>query len=129
MLIPDLPVLKVSSHDTCNPKYSYNDLINMDMYDLNCSILGPSSCSSCSLCVVRFMLFVLPALQADEERNYHIFYQLCASANQPEFKNLRLSKLHEPPHLPFNYTRKKTIKHELDNCFLVKISLFVDIFS
>uniref|UniRef100_A0A803SSY7 Myosin VA n=1 Tax=Anolis carolinensis TaxID=28377 RepID=A0A803SSY7_ANOCA len=28
--------------------------------------------------------------QADEERNYHIFYQLCASAAVPEFKTLRL---------------------------------------
>uniref|UniRef100_A0A8C7SAH7 Myosin VAa n=1 Tax=Oncorhynchus mykiss TaxID=8022 RepID=A0A8C7SAH7_ONCMY len=28
--------------------------------------------------------------QADEERNYHIFYQLCASSHLPEFKNLKL---------------------------------------
>uniref|UniRef100_A0A670ZDA6 Myosin VA n=1 Tax=Pseudonaja textilis TaxID=8673 RepID=A0A670ZDA6_PSETE len=28
--------------------------------------------------------------QAEEERNYHIFYQLCASAALPEFKALRL---------------------------------------
>ncbi|KAI1904367.1 hypothetical protein AGOR_G00004920 [Albula goreensis] len=28
--------------------------------------------------------------QADEERNYHIFYQLCASADLPEFKFLKL---------------------------------------
>ncbi|XP_066557467.1 unconventional myosin-Va [Amia ocellicauda] len=28
--------------------------------------------------------------QADEERNYHIFYQLCASAHLPEFKALKL---------------------------------------
>ncbi|XP_023188460.1 unconventional myosin-Va isoform X3 [Xiphophorus maculatus] len=39
--------------------------------------------------------------QADEERNYHIFYQLCASANQPEFKNLRLSTAND-----FLYTRQ-----------------------
>ncbi|XP_036399234.1 unconventional myosin-Va-like isoform X1 [Megalops cyprinoides] len=30
--------------------------------------------------------------QADEERNYHIFYQLCASSHLPEFKALHLGK-------------------------------------
>uniref|UniRef100_A0A8C7U2B9 Myosin VB n=1 Tax=Oncorhynchus mykiss TaxID=8022 RepID=A0A8C7U2B9_ONCMY len=30
--------------------------------------------------------------QAEDERNYHIFYQLCASASFPEFKDLALSK-------------------------------------
>uniref|UniRef100_A0A3Q1FN00 Myosin VAa n=1 Tax=Acanthochromis polyacanthus TaxID=80966 RepID=A0A3Q1FN00_9TELE len=39
--------------------------------------------------------------QADEERNYHIFYQLCASAHLPEFKNLRLSNAND-----FLYTRQ-----------------------
>nr|XP_058895729.1 unconventional myosin-Vb isoform X3 [Kogia breviceps] len=29
--------------------------------------------------------------QADDERNYHIFYQLCAAANLPEFKELALT--------------------------------------
>ncbi|XP_058850980.1 unconventional myosin-Vb isoform X2 [Acipenser ruthenus] len=29
--------------------------------------------------------------QAEEERNYHIFYQLCASAKLPEFKDLALN--------------------------------------
>ncbi|KAL7402977.1 hypothetical protein ABVT39_022805 [Epinephelus coioides] len=28
--------------------------------------------------------------QADDERNYHIFYQMCSCADLPEFKNLRL---------------------------------------
>uniref|UniRef100_A0A3B3C6G8 Unconventional myosin-Va n=1 Tax=Oryzias melastigma TaxID=30732 RepID=A0A3B3C6G8_ORYME len=39
--------------------------------------------------------------QADEERNYHVFYQLCASAHLPEFKNLRLSNAND-----FLYTRQ-----------------------
>ncbi|CAJ1049033.1 unconventional myosin-Va isoform X9 [Xyrichtys novacula] len=39
--------------------------------------------------------------QADEERNYHIFYQLCASSHLPEFKNLRLSSAND-----FAYTRQ-----------------------
>lgn len=33
-------------------------------------------------------LFVFP--QADDERNYHIFYQMCSCADLPEFKSLRL---------------------------------------
>ncbi|KAM4677427.1 unconventional myosin-Va isoform 2-T2 [Discoglossus pictus] len=39
--------------------------------------------------------------QADEERNYHIFYQLCASAALPEFKMLRLGTAND-----FNYTKQ-----------------------
>ncbi|KAJ8343984.1 hypothetical protein SKAU_G00313130 [Synaphobranchus kaupii] len=43
------------------------------------------SCSSCpSLAIGRH------TTEADEERNYHIFYQLCASAHLPEFKSLKL---------------------------------------
>uniref|UniRef100_A0A8C3IY20 Myosin VC n=1 Tax=Chrysemys picta bellii TaxID=8478 RepID=A0A8C3IY20_CHRPI len=38
--------------------------------------------------------------QSENERNYHIFYQLCASALQPEFKHLKLGHAEE-----FNYTR------------------------
>ncbi|CAG00830.1 unnamed protein product, partial [Tetraodon nigroviridis] len=39
--------------------------------------------------------------QADEERNYHIFYQLCASSHLPEFKPLKLGSANE-----FLYTRQ-----------------------
>ncbi|XP_056112683.1 unconventional myosin-Va isoform X4 [Rhinichthys klamathensis goyatoka] len=39
--------------------------------------------------------------QADEERNYHIFYQLCASAHLPEFKALKLGKADN-----FHYTKQ-----------------------
>ncbi|XP_016298040.1 unconventional myosin-Vc [Sinocyclocheilus anshuiensis] len=38
--------------------------------------------------------------QSENERNYHIFYQMCACANQPEFKGLRLLAADK-----FNYTR------------------------
>ncbi|XP_030586985.1 unconventional myosin-Vc [Archocentrus centrarchus] len=37
--------------------------------------------------------------QADNERNYHIFYQICSCADSPEFKNLRLLSADK-----FNYT-------------------------
>uniref|UniRef100_A0A8U7NXA4 Myosin VA n=1 Tax=Corvus moneduloides TaxID=1196302 RepID=A0A8U7NXA4_CORMO len=39
--------------------------------------------------------------QAEEERNYHIFYQLCASAALPEFKTLRLGSANY-----FHYTKQ-----------------------
>ncbi|CAL1604235.1 unnamed protein product [Knipowitschia caucasica] len=39
--------------------------------------------------------------QAEEERNYHIFYQLCASANLPELKILKLGHAKD-----FLYTRQ-----------------------
>ncbi|KAM3877478.1 unconventional myosin-Va isoform 1-T1 [Diretmus argenteus] len=39
--------------------------------------------------------------QADEERNYHIFYQLCASAHLPELRPLKLSSAND-----FLYTRQ-----------------------
>ncbi|KAM4749654.1 unconventional myosin-Va isoform 3-T3 [Rhinophrynus dorsalis] len=39
--------------------------------------------------------------QAEEERNYHIFYQLCASASLPEFKMLRLGSANA-----FHYTKQ-----------------------
>ncbi|XP_078142481.1 unconventional myosin-Vb isoform X1 [Centroberyx gerrardi] len=37
--------------------------------------------------------------QAEDERNYHIFYQLCASASLPEFKDLALTSAED-----FTYT-------------------------
>ncbi|KAI4903113.1 hypothetical protein NFI96_015690, partial [Prochilodus magdalenae] len=37
--------------------------------------------------------------QSENERNYHIFYQMCACAEQPEFKSLRLLSADK-----FNYT-------------------------
>uniref|UniRef100_A0A803STV2 Myosin VC n=1 Tax=Anolis carolinensis TaxID=28377 RepID=A0A803STV2_ANOCA len=36
---------------------------------------------------------------SENERNYHIFYQLCSSARRPEFKHLKLASAEE-----FNYT-------------------------
>ncbi|XP_052007771.1 unconventional myosin-Va-like [Xyrauchen texanus] len=39
--------------------------------------------------------------QADEERNYHVFYQLCASAHLPELKALKLGTAND-----FHYTKQ-----------------------
>ncbi|XP_028426970.1 unconventional myosin-Va isoform X6 [Perca flavescens] len=50
--------------------------------------------------------------QADEERNYHIFYQLCASSHLPEFKTLKLSSAND-----FLYTRqgRSPVIHGVDD--------------
>ena len=45
----------------------------------------------------------LLAAQAQTERNYHIFYQLCASADLPELEKLELSEAEE-----FFYTNQGT---------------------
>uniref|UniRef100_A0A8D0AIE6 Myosin VA n=1 Tax=Sander lucioperca TaxID=283035 RepID=A0A8D0AIE6_SANLU len=50
--------------------------------------------------------------QADEERNYHIFYQLCASSHLPEFNSLKLSSAND-----FLYTRqgRSPVIHGVDD--------------
>uniref|UniRef100_A0A8D0DF76 Myosin VA n=1 Tax=Sander lucioperca TaxID=283035 RepID=A0A8D0DF76_SANLU len=50
--------------------------------------------------------------QADEERNYHIFYQLCASSHLPEFNSLKLSNAND-----FLYTRqgRSPVIHGVDD--------------
>uniref|UniRef100_A0A8D0MF04 Unconventional myosin-Va n=1 Tax=Sus scrofa TaxID=9823 RepID=A0A8D0MF04_PIG len=67
--------------------------------------------------------------QAEEERNYHIFYQLCASAKLPEFNMLRLGNANN-----FNYTKQggspmiegvddaKEMAHTRQACTLLGIS-------
>ncbi|XP_038178747.1 unconventional myosin-Va isoform X1 [Arvicola amphibius] len=67
--------------------------------------------------------------QAEEERNYHIFYQLCASAKLPEFKMLRLGNADG-----FHYTKQggspmiegvddaKEMAHTRQACTLLGIS-------
>ncbi|XP_006898299.1 PREDICTED: unconventional myosin-Va isoform X1 [Elephantulus edwardii] len=67
--------------------------------------------------------------QAEEERNYHIFYQLCASAKLPEFKMLRLGDANY-----FHYTKQggspviegvddaKEMAHTRQACTLLGIS-------
>ncbi|XP_067874088.1 unconventional myosin-Vc isoform X2 [Heterodontus francisci] len=47
--------------------------------------------SSSKACVEDKVLASNPITEAENERNYHIFYQLCASADQPEFKHLKLA--------------------------------------
>uniref|UniRef100_A0A4W6CK68 Methyl-CpG binding domain protein 3b n=1 Tax=Lates calcarifer TaxID=8187 RepID=A0A4W6CK68_LATCA len=42
--------------------------------------------------------------QASAERNYHIFYQLCASRELPEMRSLKLGETYAPEH--FRYTNQ-----------------------
>lgn len=51
------------------------------------------------LCLIHNMNLLLFLFQAENERNYHIFYQICSCADSPVFKNLRLRKcLHSASH-------------------------------
>lgn len=96
------------------------------LYDCSQKLLVPKlSVSNLS------RLLILPAVfQADEERNYHIFYQLCASAKLPEFKTLRLSKSHAllPPHTHF-ITPESGIKPTGKVLSLCLMLLYKDLFS
>ncbi|XP_023588257.1 unconventional myosin-Va isoform X4 [Trichechus manatus latirostris] len=70
-----------------------------------------------------------PIMEAEEERNYHIFYQLCASAKSPEFKMLQLGDANF-----FHYTKQggspviegvddaKEMAHTRQACTLLGIS-------
>ncbi|XP_007422237.1 unconventional myosin-Vc isoform X2 [Python bivittatus] len=55
--------------------------------------------------------------QSENERNYHIFYQLCASAQRPEFKHLQLASAEE-----FNYTNmgRNTVIEGVNDCANMK---------
>lgn len=46
--------------------------------------------------VPSLKLMAVVLLQADDERNYHIFYQLCAAASLPELEELGLSECTAP---------------------------------
>lgn len=56
-------------------------------------------CWPFQVCVEKFVRLVLFFSQAEEERNYHIFYQLCASSSLAEFKDLSLCKSHSHSYL------------------------------
>lgn len=60
---------------------------------VQCDLSEGGECSNLILnatfCLINQACFTP---QADDERNYHIFYQLCASVGLPEFKELSLSE-------------------------------------
>lgn len=62
--------------------------------------------------------------QAEEERNYHIFYQLCASSSLPEFKDLGLSKSSCFWFTPF--LKLLSDEDNLSDCNIKKLSIVVN---
>uniref|UniRef100_A0A803SNX5 Myosin VC n=1 Tax=Anolis carolinensis TaxID=28377 RepID=A0A803SNX5_ANOCA len=60
---------------------------------------------------------------SENERNYHIFYQLCSSARRPEFKHLKLGIAEE-----FNYTNMggNSVIEGVDDRFALKKTFMED---
>lgn len=45
------------------------------------------------ICPEGCVCFITDVCQASAERNYHIFYQLCASRELPEMRSLKLGEI------------------------------------